>query len=314
MPLHIVSGNITKIKCDAVVNPTNIFLDPTGGVDWDIQVAAGDELYAERAKIGTLSIGHAAITNAFNMNCKKIIHVCSPIWKDGLHGEDILLASCYTESLILADKNHLRSVAFPLIAGGVNGFPDKKAFSIAKVAIQNYINANSDIVVYLIIYDKSDIDINEMLKLDVAKYVQSNFVHYSQNYMVREEVCQVRNLTDFPEDNDLEKSFADKLMELLINKDISNVDCYKRANIDKKLFSKIINGSMPKKRTVLALCIALKLNLSEAKSLLNCAGYSLSHSFKLDLIVEYFIVNRKYDIFEVNEVLFDNDLPLLGSI
>ena len=153
-----------------------------------------------------------------------------------------------------------------------------------------------------------------MLKLDVAKYVQSNFVHYSQNYMVREEVCQVRNLTDFPEDNDLEKSFADKLMELLINKDISNVDCYKRANIDKKLFSKIINGSMPKKRTVLALCIALKLNLSEAKSLLNCAGYSLSHSFKLDLIVEYFIVNRKYDIFEVNEVLFDNDLPLLGSI
>ena len=314
MPLHIVSGNITKIKCDAVVNPTNIFLDPTGGVDWDIQVAAGDELYAERAKIGTLSIGHAAITNAFNMNCKKIIHVCSPIWKDGLHGEDILLASCYTESLILADKNHLRSVAFPLIAGGVNGFPDKKAFSIAKVAIQNYINANSDIVVYLIIYDKSDIDINEMLKLDVAKYVQSNFVHYSQKYMLREEVCQVRNLTDFPEDNDLEKSFADKLMELLINKDISNVDCYKRANIDKKLFSKIINGSMPKKRTVLALCIALKLNLSEAKSLLNCAGYSLSHSFKLDLIVEYFIVNRKYDIFEVNEVLFDNDLPLLGSI
>ena len=135
MPLHIVSGNITKIKCDAVVNPTNIFLDPTGGVDWDIQVAAGDELYAERAKIGTLSIGHAAITNAFNMNCKKIIHVCSPIWKDGLHGEDILLASCYTESLILADKNHLCSVAFPLIAGGVNGFPDKKAFSIAKVAI-----------------------------------------------------------------------------------------------------------------------------------------------------------------------------------
>lgn len=314
MPLHIVSGNITKIKCDAVVNPTNIFLDPTGGVDWDIQVAAGDELYEERAKIGTLSIGHAAITNAFNMNCKKIIHVCSPIWKDGLHGEDILLASCYTESLKLADENHLRYVAFPLIAGGVNGFPDKKAFSIAKVAIQNYINANSDIVVYLIIYDKSDIDINEMLKLDVAKYVQSNFVHYSQNYMVREEVCQVRNLTDFPEDNDLEKSFADKLMELLINKDISNVDCYKRANIDKKLFSKIINGSMPKKRTVLALCIALKLNLSEAKSLLNCAGYSLSHSFKLDLIVEYFIVNRKYDIFEVNEVLFDNDLPLLGSI
>ncbi len=314
MPLHIISGDIAKIKCDAVVNPTNTHLYPAGGVDRVIQKAAGDALYAERAKIGTLGVGHAVLTDAFNMTCKKIIHTCSPIWQDGLRGEDILLASCYTESLLLADKNHLRSVAFPLIASGINGFPDKKAFSIAKVAIQNYISAKSDILVYLLIYDKSDIDLNEMLKLNVAKYVQSKFVHDSQKYMLRAEVCQVGNLTDFPEDNDLEKSFADKLMELLIDKDISNVDCYKRANIDKKLFSKIINGSIPKKRTVLALCIALKLNLSEAKSLLNCAGYSLSHSFKLDLIVEYFIVNRKYDIFEVNEVLFDNGLPLLGSI
>lgn len=316
MPLHIVSGNITKIKCDAVVNPTNIFLDPTGGVDWDIQVAAGDELYAERAKIGTLSIGHAAITNAFNMNCKKIIHVCSPIWKDGLHGEDILLASCYTESLKLADENHLRYVAFPLIAGGVNGFPDKKAFSIAKVAIQNYINANSDIVVYLIIYDKSDIDINEMLKLDVAKYVASNLLHdkKSARQLDKETVCLSKELVSFPSDNDLEKGFSDKLIELLNEKEMSNVECYKRANMDKKLFSKIICGSLPKKRNVLALCIALKLNLDEAKTLLNCAGYSLSHCFKLDLVVEYFIINNKYDIFELNEVLFDNDLPLLGSI
>ena len=110
--------------------------------------------------------------------------------------------------MLLADKNHLRSVAFPLIASGINGFPDKKAFSIAKVAIQNYISAKSDILVYLLIYDKSDIDLNEMLKLNVAKYVQSKFVHDSQKYMLRAEVCQVGNLTDFPEDNDLEKSLV----------------------------------------------------------------------------------------------------------
>ncbi len=164
MPLRITSGDITKIKCDAIVNPTNITLNPSGGVDWAIQVAAGDELYKERAKIGKLSVGHAVITDAFNIkHCKKIIHVCSPIWNDGLRGEDILLSSCYTESLRLADENNLHSIAFPLIAGGVNGFPDKKAFSIAKVAIQNYIDCKSDIVVYLIIYDKSDIDLSEML-------------------------------------------------------------------------------------------------------------------------------------------------------
>lgn len=313
MPLQIISGDITKIKCDAVVNPTNVYLEPTGGVDWDIQLAAGEKLYQARAKIGTLNTGHAAITDAFNMTCKKIIHVCSPVWQGGLSGEDILLASCYIESLKLADENHLRSIAFPLIAGGVNGFPDKKAFSIAKVAIQNYISTKSDLWVYLIIYDKNEIDINEMLRLDVEKYVETNLLRCKQ--AIRNKgICKAAILPDYLEEVEVEKKFSEKLMDFLISKDMTSAECYKRANLDKKLFSKIINGSQPKKRTILALCIALRLNLDEARDLLNCAGYSLSHSFKLDLIVEYFIVNRKYDIYELNEVLFDYDLPLLGSI
>lgn len=313
MPLQIISGDITKIKCDAVVNPTNVYLEPTGGVDWDIQLAAGEKLYQARAKIGTLNTGHAAITDAFNMTCKKIIHVCSPVWQDGLSGEDILLASCYIEGLKLADENHLRSIAFPLIAGGVNGFPDKKAFSIAKVAIQNYISTKSDLLVYLIIYDKSEININEMLRLDVEKYVETNLLRCKQ--AIRNKgICKAAILPDYLEEVEVEKKFSEKLMDFLISKDMTSAECYKRANLDKKLFSKIINGSQPKKRTILALCIALRLNLDEARDLLNCAGYSLSHSFKLDLIVEYFIVNRKYDIYELNEVLFDYDLPLLGSI
>lgn len=313
MPLHIVSGDITKIKCDCVVNPTNNYLEPTGGVDWDIQKAAGGELYRERARIGTLSTGHAVITDAFNMICKKIIHVCSPVWQNGLNGEDILLASCYTESLKLADENHLRSIAFPLIAGGVNGFPDKKAFSVAKVAIQNYISTKSDLLVYLIIYDKSEIDINEMLKIDVEKYVEANLLRCEQP--IKEKcLCKAAILPDYLEEVEVEKKFSEKLMDFLIFKDMTSAECYKRANLDKKLFSKIINGSQPKKRTILALCIALRLSLDEARDLLNCAGCSLSHSFKLDLIVEYFIVNRKYDIYELNEELFDYDLPLLGSI
>lgn len=313
MPLQIISDDITKIKCDAVVNPTNVYLEPTGGVDWDIQLAAGEKLYQARAKIGMLNTGHAAITDAFNMTCKKIIHVCSPVWQDGLSGEDILLASCYIESLKLADENHLRSIAFPLIAGGVNGFPDKKAFSIAKVAIQNYISTKSDLWVYLIIYDKNEIDINEMLRLDVEKYVETNLLRCKQ--AIRNKgICKASILPDYLEEVEVEKKFSEKLMDFLISKDMTSAECYKRANLDKKLFSKIINGSQPKKRTILALCIALRLNLDEARDLLNCAGYSLSHSFKLDLIVEYFIVNRKYDIYELNEVLFDYDLPLLGSI
>lgn len=334
MPFNIVRQDITKMKVDAIVNAANSGLVMGGGVCGMIFQEAGiTDLKAACAKLSPIPTGTAVITPGFNLLSKYIIHAVGPIYSsiDPKQSEEVLY-SAYYNSLKIARENDCKSIAFPLISSGIYGYPKKDALIVATKAIRDFL-LNEEMKVYLVIFDKESFEISEELVGNVKSYINENYVIEKQKatYSIRNTVsrkkAQVpRDIMVFqkqilPQENAIEgmvekldEPFNIILFRLIDAKGKSDVEIYKKANIDRKLFSKIRTGKgyNPSKRTALALAIALELNLDETEDLLKRAGYSLSHSQKFDVIIEYFIINKKYDIFEINDVLFQFDLPLLG--
>ena len=325
MPLQIVRNDITKMKCDGIVNAANSTLLGGGGVDGAIHKAAGKGLLFECMKLGGCKTGEAKITGGYNLPCKYIIHTVGPVWKGGHFGEEKLLRSCYRESLLLAKKNDCESVAFPLISAGVYGYPKDKALQVAVDEISSFLFEN-DMTVYIVVFDQKSFDISQKLVSDIREYIDE---HYVEKHAAMESI----RLTMMPPmavsdtaskesldslDNALkqiDESFSQMLLRKIDEKGMTDSECYKKANVDRKLFSKIRSDIHYKtsKNTAIAFAIALELDLDETKELLMKAGFALSHSNKFDIIIEYFIVNGNYNIFEINEVLFAFDQALLGA-
>lgn len=325
MPLQIVRNDITKMKCDAIVNAANSTLLGGGGVDGAIHKAAGKGLLFECMKLGGCKTGEAKITGGYNLPCKYIIHTVGPVWKGGHFGEEKLLRSCYRESLLLAKKNDCESVAFPLISAGVYGYPKDKALQVAVDEISSFLFEN-DMTVYIVVFDQKSFEISQKLVSDIREYID-------ERYVEKHAAMESKRLTMMPPmavsdtaskesldslDNALkqiDESFSQMLLRKIDEKGMTDSECYKKANVDRKLFSKIRSDIHYKtsKNTAIAFAIALELDLDETKELLMKAGFALSHSNKFDIIIEYFIVNGNYNIFEINEVLFAFDQALLGA-
>ena len=339
MPLEIVRNDITKMKVDAIVNAANESLLGGGGVDGAIHRTAGAGLLAECRTLGGCQTGKAKITGGYNLPAKYVIHTVGPIYNDGKHGEKVLLESCYRESLALAKDHNCETVAFPLISSGVYGYPKDQALKVAIDVISDFLLEN-EMTVYVVIFDKAAYKISEKLFSDIAEYIDDNYVDEHTDYHRESirmnapmaprakrkkadidflEICDCKAMVA---ENDLDaklrqidESFSQMLLRKIDEKGMTDAECYKKANIDRKLFSKIRSDIhyKPSKPTALAFAISLELSLVETEDMLRKAGFALSHSYKFDIIIEYFISKGNYNIFEINEALFAFDQSLLGA-
>lgn len=341
MPFTIVRQDITKMELDAIVNAANTELKMGGGVCGAIFKAAGEEaLEAACRELAPIKTGQAVITPGFKLPARYVIHAAGPVYSRIQPGKSArLLRSAYTRSLELALENGCGSIAFPLISSGTYGFPKDKALNVATAAIKDFL-AEHEMDVYLAVFDKAAVAVSEKLMGAVERYIDDKFVdeRESRRRLLSVELqalnqgkrsvlpcnappdlpCAAAPMTEDKSLDDLigklDEPFNTMLLRLIDAKGKTDAEVYKRANIDRKLFSKIRTGKgyMPSKRTILALAIALELSLAETDDLLERAGYALSHSQMFDVIVEFFIVSGQYDIFEINQVLFKYDQALLG--
>lgn len=352
MPLQLIRQDITLMQVDAIVNAANKQLGPGSGVNGAIHRAAGPELLRESLSLGGCATGEAKATAAYQLPCQYVIHTVGPVWRGGIFGEKEKLTACYRSSLALALKLGCESIAFPLLSSGAFGYPKDQALKVAVSAISTFLLENeTDMLVYLVLYNKEAVQTGSKLFADIRQYIDDNYVaahfdprresyRYRQMQERRWPECSSAEEENLPlpcsapvEDvyfsesakpaisleealSHLDESFSEMVLRKIQEKGMKNAECYKKANLDKKHFSKISNDIhyKPKKTTAVALAVALELDLAETKELLMKAGLALSKSDKFDIIVEYFISNRMYDIFEINEVLFAYDQVLLGAV
>ncbi|WP_295096402.1 macro domain-containing protein [uncultured Fibrobacter sp.] len=349
MPLEIVRNDITKVKADAIVNSANRHPICGGGTEYQIYEAAGrEDLLKAREQVGPLDVAGVAVTPAFALDAKYIIHTVGPKWNDGKSGEMLALANCYRNALDKAKELGCQSIAFPLISSGVFRFPKDYAVRIATQTIGEFLQTN-EMLVTLVVFDRKAFEVSEDLYSDIQAFIDDNYVQdkyegvrrYAsrrrQGRNVPDEECEDMALQSpqIPAEEPLycamklaEKSsaslddilakpgetFCDKLFNLIHEKNLDDVEVYKKANLDRKHFSKIRSNVKykPTKKTALALAIALHLNMDETKDLLARAELALSPSNRGDLVVSYFIERGMYDIWEINNMLFKFGLPTLG--
>ena len=343
MPFEIVRNDITHMQVDAIVNSANPKPVVGPGTDSSIHSAAGPELLLARQKIGAIAPGNAAVTPAYDLQAKYVIHTVGPVWNGGTYGEEQILRNCYENALKRAVEYGCDSIAFPLIATNNYGFPKEKALQIAVSAFSAFL-LEQEMYIYLVVFDRNAFQLSEKLFHNITSYIDRHYVDaweisvYGPKGNTRRQRLS-RQLEDRPiresclptggmpmappmpklslEDvlKQTDAGFTERLLELIDKTGKKDSEIYKKALLSKQHFSKIRNNPdyKPTKATAISLALALELDLDATKDLIGRAGYALTNSSKFDLIIQYFIEKKNYNIVEINIALYEFDQSLLGN-
>ena len=268
--------------------------------------------------------------------------ICDPRSRSALEGwqasgagaSGILLSDIFESG----ERKWLSVCSFPLISSGVYGYPKDQALKVAVDTISEFLLEN-EMMVYIVIFDRKTYQISGKLFDDIAVYIDDRYVEEHTDRRAeqsrcseawQEESCFEAASVPLPPEaickscssqsleealGQMDESFSEMLLRKIEESGMTDAQCYKKANIDRKLFSKIRSDRFykPSKPTVLAFALALELPLAQMQEMLGKAGFTLSHSSKFDIIVEYFVERGNYNVYEINEALFAFDQSLIGA-
>lgn len=327
MPIHIIRADLSNLPfpVDFIVNTANPEPKIGKGLDKSIYEKAGDQMLSEREKIGRIYPGDIAITDAYGLNARKVIHAVSVAWTDGFHDEPACIQKCYQKSLAAAADymtNHglsSVSIAFPLIGTGIYQIPIEVSI-LAAISESIKFSLRYNIEIYFVLFDRNSV--NAMRKVFPVEELVTNkesrdildqeYTRYQRYESPRDIHASIKQTQDYRH-NMQPKNFSEMLNYYLDQKEMTAPDIYSWIAISRQSFSEIMSGKKkPKKDTVIQIAIRLQLTLPQMEEFLSKAGHSLSDANEEDRLVKELFASRCYDLYKYNELRIRLGLPALN--
>lgn len=323
MSIHIIRADLSDLPfpVDFIVNTANPEPKVGNGLDKAIFEKAGPEMLKERKKIGSIAPGDIAITSAYGLNAKKVIHAVSVAWIDGFHDEATCVQKCYRRSLAAAVDymhNHQMlsvSIAMPIIGTGIYQIPLEVSLPIA-ISECTQFALKHNIEVFLVLFSEASVaamqkvfPVEQHLTYDKSRELAKYEYARGQSYEAPEVTHKSIIHSDYYRNQMKPRNFVDLLRFYMNIRNIDGPDIYKYINLSRQSFSDILSEKKtPKKETVILIAIQLKLSLTELEEFLEKAGYSLSDDKEEDRITKAFFISQYTDVFEYNEMRAEHGL------